>query len=257
MSRIPIVAGNWKMYKTPQESVEFVRELALKLGSISGVEKVVCPPFVSLPGTAAALADNDIAVGAQNVSAEVEGAYTSQVSPRMLQGLVKYVIIGHSECRQYLGETDDLINRKIQAALAHGLKPIFAVGEPLSIRDAGATHEYVALQVRLGLRGVTAEQMHNIVIAYEPIWAIGTGRNASGEDANAVCRDTVRATVRALYGDAVAAAVRIQYGGSVKPNNMAEYMRYPDIDGALVGGASLKVDDFTALVQAAAEAKTA
>ncbi len=165
------------------------------------------------------------------------------------------MIIGHSEARQYLAETDEIINKKVKAALKHGLKPILAVGESLAQNEAGETDAFVGQQVRAALAGVTADEMAQIVVAYEPIWAIGTGRNASPEIAQTVIGGTIRATLRDLYGDAVADAVRIQYGGSVKPDNMAEYISQPDIDGALVGGASLKVDDFTRLIEVAAQQK--
>lgn len=253
--RKPIIAGNWKMYKTLHESVEFVRELAPRLAEFSGVERVVCPSFIAVAAVADALRGTEIRVGAQNVHWEAQGAYTSQIAPTMLQGLVDYVIIGHSECRAYLHETDEDINRKVKAALAYGLKPIIAVGESLAQNEAGETEQFVGGQVRAALAGVDAANMANIVLAYEPIWAIGTGKNASGEVANSIIGGTIRATLAELYGSDIAQTVRIQYGGSVKPSNMAEYMSQPDIDGALVGGASLKVDDFTQLVEAAARAK--
>ncbi len=253
--RTPIIAGNWKMYKTLPESVDFVRELAPRLASFSGVERVVCPTFVALAAVAEALKGTPVKVGAQNVHWEAQGAFTSQIAPTMLQGLVEYVIIGHSEARAYLHETDEDINRKVKAALAYGLKPILAVGESLAQNEAGETEQFVGGQVRAALDGISAENMANIVIAYEPIWAIGTGRNASGELANSIIGGTIRGTLTQLYGSSVAQSVRIQYGGSVKPGNMAEYMGQPDIDGALVGGASLKVEDFTQLVEAAAKAK--
>ncbi|MBE2270349.1 MAG: triose-phosphate isomerase [Anaerolinea sp.] len=255
--RQPIIAGNWKMYKTVQESVDFVRQLLPRIEPFGSVERVVCPTFLAVYPVAEALRGTALKVGAQNVAAVKEGAYTSQVSPAMLQGVVEYVIIGHSEARKFLHETDAEINAKIKAALEYGLKPILAVGESLEQNQAGETQAFVSGQVRAALQGISAEQMANIVIAYEPIWAIGTGKNASGEVANAIISGAVRATVAELYGSAVAGALRIQYGGSVKPDNMAEYMSQPDIDGALVGGASLKVDDFTRLVEAAAQAKGA
>ncbi|MBI5669818.1 MAG: triose-phosphate isomerase [Chloroflexi bacterium] len=253
--RTPIIAGNWKMYKTLHESVDFVRELAPRLAPFTGVERVVCPTFVALAAVAEALKGTDIKVGAQNMNWEAQGAFTSQIAPTMLQGLVEYVIIGHSEVRAYLHETDEDINRKVKAALAYGLKPIIAVGESLAQNEAGETEQFVGGQVRTALNGISADNMRNIVIAYEPIWAIGTGKNASGDLANSIIGGTIRGTLAQLYGNDVAQSVRIQYGGSVKPGNMAEYMSQPDIDGALVGGASLKVDDFTQLVEAAAKAK--
>lgn len=253
--RVPIIAGNWKMYKTLDESVRFVRDLTLKLQTIRGVERIVCPPYIALGGVADALMGTDIKVGAQNVHWEKQGAFTSQISPLMLQGLADYVIIGHSECREYLHETDEVINKKVKAALAHGLKPILAVGESLAQNEAGETQAFVSGQVRAALTGVTPEEMAHLVIAYEPIWAIGTGKSASGEVANSIIGDTIRKTVEELYGSAIADATRIQYGGSVKPGNMAEYMSQPDIDGALVGGASLNLEDFVALVEIAAREK--
>ncbi len=252
--RMPIIAGNWKMYKTLAESVSFVQELAPHLAPFNGVERVVCPTFIAVAAVADALKNTDIKVGAQQLHWETQGAFTSQISPTMLQGLVEYVIIGHSECRAYLGETDETVNKKAKAALAHGLKPIVAVGESLAQNEAGETESFVSGQVRGGLAGISAPDMANVVIAYEPIWAIGTGKSASGDVANSII-GMIRGVVRDLYGNDVANALRIQYGGSVKPENMAEYMSQPEIDGALVGGASLKVADFTALVKAAAESK--
>jgi len=253
--RTPIIAGNWKMHKTAAESVEFVKELAPNLAQYSGVERVVCPTFLAVVSVSETLAGTEVKVGAQDVHFEEQGAFTSEVSPTMLQGLVEYVIIGHSECRAYLNETDERVNKKAKAALAHGLKPIIAVGESLEQNETGETSSFVGGQVRAALDGITAEQMANIVIAYEPIWAIGTGKSATSEQANDIIAGTVRGTLRDLYGDEVAEGVRIQYGGSVKPNNMLDYMSQPDIDGALVGGAALKVADFTELVKLAAEAK--
>jgi triosephosphate isomerase (TIM) len=253
--RTPIIAGNWKMHMTLDESIRFVSELVPKVLKYEQVERVVCPTFVSIAAVADRLQDTPVKVGAQNMHHETKGAYTSQISPLMLQGIVEYVILGHSECRQYLGETDTDINKKVKAALAHGLKPILAVGESDAQNQAGETHSFVSGQIRAGLQGVMPEQMANVVIAYEPIWAIGTGRSASGEVANDIVKNTVRGTLIELYGAEVGQSVRIQYGGSVKPDNMAEYMSYPDIDGALVGGASLKINDFVALIAAAAQAK--
>ncbi len=255
--RTPIIAGNWKMFKTVQESVDFVKQLAPALEAYGSVERVVCPTFVALYSVAEALKDTPIKVGAQSVHWEESGAYTSQISPTMLQGIAEYVIIGHSECRAYLCESDADVNRKAKAALAHGLKPIIAVGESLEQNEAGDTHVFVSGQVRAALEGISAVDMEKIVIAYEPIWAIGTGRSASGLIAQQVIGGTIRQTLNSLYGEAVAGTVRIQYGGSVKPNNMAEYMGQPDIDGALVGGAALNVSDFAKLIEIAAQEKGA
>ena len=242
------------MYKTLTESVDFVRELAPRLSGVAGVEKIVCPTYVALASVADALKGTDIHVGAQSVHWEAQGAFTSQISPAMLQGIAEYVIIGHSECRAYLNETDETVNKKVKAALAYGLKPIVAVGESLAQNEAGETEAYVSGQVRAALNGVDAVNMANIVLAYEPIWAIGTGKNASGAIANKIIA-AIRGTLVQLYGNDIAQSVRIQYGGSVKPDNMSEYMSQPDIDGALVGGASLKVNDFAQLIEAAAKAK--
>lgn len=253
--RKPIIAGNWKMYKTLSESVDFVRELAPALAPYTNVERLVCPAYIALAAVAQALKNTGIGVGAQSVHWEAQGAFTSQISPAMLHGLVEYVIIGHSECRSYLNETDETVNKKVKAALAYGLKPIVAVGESLETNQAGETSSFVSQQVRAALDGVDAANMQNIVVAYEPIWAIGTGKNASGEIANSIIGSTIRATLTELYGVTVAQATRIQYGGSVKPSNMAEYMSQPEIDGALVGGASLKLEDFVQLVAVAAQEK--
>jgi len=253
--RKPIIAGNWKMYKTVAESVSFVQELAPHLAPFTGVDRVVCPTYVALVAVSSALKATDIRVGAQSVHWEAQGAFTSQIAPTMLQGIAEYVIIGHSECRAYLNETDETVNKKVKAALAYGLKPIVAVGESLSENEAGQTENIVGGQVRAALNGVDAANMTNIVLAYEPIWAIGTGKSASAQLANSIIGGTIRGTLVDLYGQAIADTVRIQYGGSVKPDNMQDYMSQPDIDGALVGGASLKVEDFTKLIEAAARAK--
>lgn len=253
--RTPIIAGNWKMNKTLQESIDFVSALTPKLAEFSTVERIVSPTYIAIAGVHNVLKDTDIKVAAQDVHWADNGAYTSQVSPAMLKGLVEYVIIGHSECRAYLGETDEGVNKKAKALLQHSLKPIIAVGESLEQNKRGETVAFVSKQVRGALQDITAEQMADIVIAYEPIWAIGTGLSATGEQANEIIKTAVRGTVLELYGADVADSVRIQYGGSVKPDNMTEFMSQPDIDGALVGGASLKVDDFTELIRLAAEAK--
>lgn len=252
--RIPIIAGNWKMYKTPQEAVAFVNAVKEELMTLSAAERVVCPPYIAIPAVHQAVTGTDLAVGAQDVHWEKEGAYTSQVSPAMLQGLVKYVIIGHSETRQYQGVTDEMVNKKAKAALAYDLHPIIAVGESLEINEAGQTQEFVGGQIRAAFDGIPASDLAKIVIAYEPIWAIGTGKSASAEQANALI-GSIRAIIADLYGDQQADAMRIQYGGSVKPENMIEFMSQPHIDGALVGGASLKPDSFIALVRKAIEAK--
>jgi triosephosphate isomerase len=215
----------------------------------------VCPPFPALAAVREALAGSAIGLGAQNMHWEEQGAFTGAVSPRMLEGLCDYVIIGHSERRNLFGETDEMVNRKLHAALAHGFKPILCVGENLEQNQAGETAEFVGGQVRAAFSGITAEQARIVTVAYEPLWAIGTGMPATGEGANAIIGGTVRGTLAALYSDDVAQVIRIQYGGSVKPGNIAEFMAQPEIDGALVGGASLKATDFAVIVKETLQAK--
>ena len=238
--RTPIIAGNWKMNKTAAEAVEFVREIRNGLSQIKGVDKVVCPPFIALPGVAEALQATDIGVGAQNMHFADNGAYTGECAPNMLTPFCSYVIIGHSERREYFNETDEGVNKKAKAALAHGLIPIICVGETLAQNEAGETQAFVSGQVRAALDGLTAEQVAGLVIAYEPIWAIGTGKSATAAQAGSIIGLSVRGPIADMFGEETAQKVRIQYGGSVKENNIAEYMAQPDIDGALVGGASLK-----------------
>jgi triosephosphate isomerase len=253
--RTPFIAGNWKMHKTIEEAVALVRELCGALEGVDGCDVAVCPPFPALAAVREALAGSAIGLGAQNMHWEEQGAFTGAVSPLMLQGLCDYVIIGHSERRNLFGETDEMVNKKLHAALAHGLKPILCVGENLQQNQAGETETFVGGQVRAAFAGITAEQARVITVAYEPIWAIGTGVPATGEGANAIVGGTVRGTVAALYGDDLAAGMRIQYGGSVKPANIAEFMAQPEIDGALVGGASLRAADFSGIVRIGLEAK--
>jgi len=250
--RKPFIAGNWKMYKTIEEAVVLVGELRAVLAGIEGCDVAVCPPFPALAGVREALAGSAIGLGAQNVYWEEKGAFTGEVSPPMLAGLCDYVIVGHSERRTIFGETDETVNKKLHAALAHGLKPILCVGENLEQNQAGETEEFVGGQVRAAFTGITTEQARLTTVAYEPIWAIGTGVPATGEGANDIIGRAVRGTLTALYGDDVAAGLRIQYGGSVKPGNAAEFMAQPEIDGALVGGASLRAADFAAIVREAA-----
>jgi triosephosphate isomerase len=253
--RKPFIAGNWKMHKTIEEAVALVRELRAALEGGEGCDVAVCPPFPALVAVRDALAGSAIGLGAQNIHWEKQGAFTGEVSPPMLAGLCDYVIIGHSERRTLFGETDEWVNRKLHAALAHGLKPILCVGENLQQNQAGETEEFVGGQVRAAFEGLTAEQARTVTVAYEPIWAIGTGVPATGEGANDIISGTVRGALVELYGDEVAQTVRIQYGGSVKPHNAAEFMAQPEIDGALVGGASLRAADFAAIVREALKAK--
>ena len=247
--RKPFIAGNWKMYKAPVEAAQFARELTQSLKGISGVDVAVCPPFPALWPVKEALEGSNIALGAQNMHFAREGAFTGEVSPLMLKDLgVKYVILGHSERRAYFGETDEIINKKIKASLEHGLYPIFCVGETLDEREQGITKAVVEIQVRKGLLEITAEQAEKITVAYEPVWAIGTGKTATPEDAEEVC-GFIRGVLENIYGKETAEIIRIQYGGSVKPENIKELIAKPNIDGALVGGASLKVESFAAIVQ--------
>jgi triosephosphate isomerase len=246
--RIPLIAGNWKMYKTVAEAVELVESLISDLGDISDREVLVCPPFTALHAVSSLLQETPIGLGAQNLFYEAQGAYTGEISPLMLRDLgCAYALVGHSERRQIFGEDDALVNRKLRAALAHGLRPIFCVGETKPQRDIGAAEQIVTGQVRAGLDGVNATALSEVVIAYEPVWAIGTGDTATPDDAQAM-HATIRRTLAELYSQATADGVRIQYGGSVKPDNVDELMAQPDIDGALVGGASLKAESFLRIV---------
>ena len=251
--RTPIVAGNWKMNKTVEEARSLVFSMSMKLRDIKGVEKVLCPPFPALLPVAALLQGTDIGTGAQNLHWEENGAFTGEVAPNMVAEFCQYVIIGHSERRAYFGETDETVNKKVQAAMVHGLTPIVCVGETENEYDSGQTGEVVRRQISLGLAGIDPDKAAQIVVAYEPVWAIGTGKASSPEAANAVLADEIRPALTELFGADTALAIRIQYGGSVKPENAADFFNQPDIDGALVGGASLKKDDFIAIVQAAAK----
>ncbi len=258
MNRKPFIAGNWKMYKTVAEARHLVSELVPGLQAFNGVEKVLCPPYTCLLAVKALLEGSDIGLGAQDMHWEEQGAFTGAVSPAMVAELCQYVIIGHSERRQYFGETDETVNQKIKAALAHGLTPIMAVGETLEENQAGRTAEVLTRQLRDGLVGIAADPALSLsgsiplVIAYEPVWAIGTGLAATGESANAIVADIIRPVVGELFGSVFAQAVRVLYGGSVKASNAAEFFGQPDIDGALVGGASLKAQEFIGIVQASA-----
>ncbi|KAA3642302.1 MAG: triose-phosphate isomerase [Chloroflexi bacterium] len=250
--RTPLVAGNWKLNKTVKEAGELITALLPGLKAINGVEKLVCPPFTALMAVGAMLEDQGVALGAQNLYWEESGAYTGEISPAMVAELCQYVIIGHSERRAYFGETDESVNRRVQAALTHGLRPVVCVGETLEENEAGRAAEVVSRQVKDGLAGVTLRSADDLVVAYEPVWAIGTGKAATSADAVTIHRNVVRPTLAGLFGEDVAQGIRILYGGSVKPGNAAEYFGEEEIDGALVGGASLKAEDFVAIAQAAA-----
>ncbi len=253
MKRKPIIAGNWKMHKTLDEALTLVRGVREGVKDIDSVETVVCPPFISLVTVAGALAHSNVCVGAQNVFFEEKGAFTAEIAPGMLEGIVDYCIIGHSERRNIFGETDEWVNKKAHALLAHGITPIICVGESLEQNQAGETHAFVQGQVQAALAGLSADQVASLVIAYEPIWAIGTGLTASPAEANRIIGVTIRGAIANLYDEATAQAVRIQYGGSTKPNNIVGFMAQPDIDGALVGGASLTAESFVEMVRLTAE----
>lgn len=254
--RRPIIAGNWKMYKTIDEAVALVRDMRRALNDVETVESVVCPPFIAIPAVADALRGTRIAVGAQNMHWAEQGAYTGEIAPGMLVNHCTYVILGHSERRQYFGETDEGVNKKARAAFAHQLTPIICVGENLAQNEAGQTDSVVRTQVTGALQGLTKEQVASLVIAYEPVWAIGTGRNAEPADANRVIGLTIRGAIADLYDETTAQAVRIQYGGSTNAANIAGFMSMPDIDGALVGGASLKADGFVEMVKTTAQVRS-
>jgi triosephosphate isomerase (TIM) len=254
MGRMPMIAGNWKMYKTPGAGVVLVQaidDLLREAPEVTrAVEGVVCPPFVDLKPVATAIGFDHahVKLAAQNVHWEKEGAYTGEVSVPMLADIeCDYCIVGHSERREMFGETDETVNRKVKALLAGGITPIVCCGETLTTRDAGETDTFVRGQIKGALEGLSAEDAAGLVIAYEPIWAIGTGRTPTPEAANDVCR-SIRATVGALFGQPVALQVRVLYGGSAKPENLALFMPEPDIDGALVGGASLDAQSFVTML---------
>lgn len=251
--RKPIIAGNWKMNKTVQEAKDFVNALPT-LPDTKEVESVICAPAIQLDALVTLVNDGKsqgLQIGAQNAYFEDNGAFTGETSPAALADLgVKYVVIGHSERREIFKETDEDINKKAHAVFNHGMTPIICVGETDEERESGKANEVVGNQVKKAVEGLSEEQLQQVVIAYEPIWAIGTGKSSTSEDANEMCA-FVRETVAELSSQTVADATRIQYGGSVKPNNIKEYMAQSDIDGALVGGASLKVDDFVQLLEGA------
>lgn len=245
--RKAIIAGNWKMHYTPEEAVKVINELK-PLVKDASCEVVVCPTFVCLDAAIKAAEGSNVKIGAQNMHFEEKGAFTGEVAPGMLQAMgVDYVVIGHSERRQYFNETDETCNKKIKAAFAHNLIPIFCCGESLEERESGVTNQVNERQVKAAFEGLTAEQAEQVVIAYEPIWAIGTGKTATSEQANETIA-AIRAIVAELFGAELANKVRIQYGGSVKPNTIKEQMGMSDIDGALVGGASLVASDFAGIV---------
>lgn len=252
MTRTPFVAGNWKMNLTVEAARSLVYAMSAPLRAIMGVEKVVCPPFTALQAVHALLEGSDVGLGAQNMHWEEKGAFTGEISPSMVKELCAYVILGHSERRTLFGDTDETVNRKIRAAERIGLTPIFCVGETLGQYEAKQTSDVVARQVRLGLAGVDANFAPRIVAAYEPVWAIGTGKASTAQNANDVVANVIRPVLAELFGSGAAQAIRILYGGSVTAANAAEFFAASDIDGALVGGASLKADEFIGITRAAA-----
>ena len=249
--RKTIIAGNWKMNKTLSETRAFAEELKPLLGRPKWCEVVLCTPFVNLQAATRLFKDSRVSIAAENCHYESSGAYTGEVSPEMLKDIgVKYVIIGHSERRHYYNETDFTVNKKVHAAINAGLRPIVCVGESLEQRELGVTLELITYQVKCALSGVSAEKMRHVVFAYEPIWAIGTGKTATSAEAQEVC-EHIRTIIRKLYGARVARSVTIQYGGSMNAKNAYELLGQPDIDGGLIGGASLKADQFVEIVNAA------
>ncbi|GMV34484.1 MAG: triose-phosphate isomerase [Chloroflexi bacterium CFX1] len=249
--RKPFVAGNWKMNKTIAETRELLSALVSGLNEIHGVERVVCPPFMSLTAASELLAGKEIGLGAQDMHWEEKGAFTGEVAPGMVKELCGYVILGHSERRAYFGETDETVNKKLLAAQKAGLIPIVCVGETLAQYEAGETSKVVSSQARLGLQGVSADFAPRIVVAYEPVWAIGTGKASSAENAQNAHGNVIRPVLKELFGAETAQAIRILYGGSVTAANAGEFFSQPDIDGALVGGASLKAEEFVSIARAA------
>jgi len=251
MSRIPFVAGNWKMNKTVAEARDLVIKLSASLREVANVEKVICPPFTSLSALSAMLEGSDIGLGAQNMHWEEKGAFTGEVAPGMVKEFCNYIIIGHSERRAYFGETDENVNRKLRAAQKFDLIPIICVGETLDQYESGLTSEVVRRQISLGLADTDSAFAARIVVAYEPVWAIGTGKASSAENANEVLAQIIRPALSDLFGAEIAQSIRILYGGSVTASNASEFFSQPEIDGALVGGASLKADEFVAITKAA------
>jgi triosephosphate isomerase len=250
VKRVPCMAANWKMNKTSAEAVDFVRQILPGLKSLDGVERVLCPPATSLPLLAPVLHGSGIGLGAQNMHWEAKGAFTGELSAAMVKEWCGYVILGHSERRGLFGETDEMVAKKVKAALAPGLVPIVCVGETLAENESGQTDAVVCRQMNAAFAGLTAEQAGRAIVAYEPVWAIGTGRAAHGPDANRVIGGSIRAVLAIMFGPNTAGGIRVLYGGSVTPDNIAEFLSEPEIDGGLVGGASLK-PDYVEIVRAA------
>ena len=248
--RKTVIAGNWKMNKTPSETKEFMNEFKTIMPKGRWCDVALCVPAVCIPAAVRAMRETRVGIGAENCNANASGAYTGEIAANMLVDAgCKYVILGHSE-RRAMGETNEDVNAKVLAALENGLIPIMCVGESLEQREQGITDELVAMQTKIALGGVTEEELKRIIIAYEPVWAIGTGKTATAEQANEVCA-VIRATVKSLYGEKAAEGITVQYGGSMNAGNAAELLAQPDVDGGLIGGASLKPNDFAAIVDAA------
>jgi len=249
VKRVPLIAGNWKMNKTVEESVELVNSLKQRVSDVYGREVLVCPPFVSLVVVKELLKNSNVKLGAQNMYFADSGAFTGEISPLMLKSAgCDYVIVGHSERRQFFGETDEIVNKKMKIAFENGIVPIVCIGETLQQRESNETFSVIERQTKKSLVGITLEQAKKVVIAYEPVWAIGTGKTATPEQAEEV-HGFIRKIYSQMYGTESAETVRILYGGSVKSDNVSEIMKQPDIDGALVGGASLKADEFAKIVR--------
>jgi triosephosphate isomerase len=250
LKRVPCMAANWKMNKTSAEAADFIRQILPQLKALDGVERVICPPAIALPALAPLLAGSGVSLGAQNMHWEAKGAFTGELSSAMVKEWCSHIIIGHSERRGLFGETDEMVAKKVKAALAAGLIPIVCVGETLSENEAGQTDAVIRRQMNAAFEGLTAEQAAKTIVAYEPVWAIGTGRAAHGPDANRVIAGSIRSVLSEKVNPSVSAAVRVLYGGSVTPENIAEFLAESEIDGGLVGGASLK-PDYVEIVRAA------
>jgi triosephosphate isomerase len=247
--RRPLIAGNWKMYKTPGEAAETAKQLVQHAGAVTDIDMMIAPTFIALAAVFAAINNSPVALGAQNLFWENEGAYTGEISAPMLKSAgCQYCIIGHSERRQYFGETDETVNKKIKAAIKAGLQPVFCVGETEKERESGQTLSILDKQIKKGLEGLVLAQLDSLIIAYEPVWAIGTGKTATDDQAQEVHR-FIRSLVKNNFGRALSDSIRILYGGSVKPDNIASLMSMSDIDGALVGGASLSAESFSQIIK--------
>jgi len=249
--RKPLIAGNWKMNKTSEQARSLVQEMLPLINPYNSVDVVLCPPFTSLMALSALLVGTSIGLGAQDMYWESSGAFTGEIAPAMVKEFCSFVIIGHSERRSYFGETDTIVNKKVKAAFSTGLSPIVCIGETLSEYESGKTAEVVTRQIREGLKELEMVNLQTLIIAYEPVWAIGTGKASSGEGANKVVKDYIRPTLKVIFGDQIAESIRVLYGGSVSASNAAEYFAQSEIDGALVGGASIKLPDFSQIVKAA------